>query len=93
MPDAVDPLGREQVVRLLAQRQGHRRSGGPMRTHRFGLSQKPLHGAAADLDTGAEHLPRYGAGAELGLRAEPPEFINCLANRIIDAVPDHGSIQ
>jgi hypothetical protein len=59
----------------------------------LGLSQHSLHGGAADLHAGAKHLPRYGAGAELRLRAQPPEFMHSPANRLVDPVPGHGSIQ
>ena len=59
----------------------------------LGLSQHPLHSAAADLDAGAEDLPRKPARAELRLRKEPAEFVDGPTNRIIDSVPDHCTTQ
>lgn len=93
MPDAVDPLGSEQVIRLLAQGCGHRWSGVLRWTYWFGLSQHPLHGGAANQDAGAKHLPRHRARAELWFWAKPSEFVGRPTNRLVDAVPDHGSIQ
>ena len=56
-------------------------------------AQHPLHSGSADLDAGAKHLPRYGTRAQLRFRTKPPMFVDGPANRIVDAVPDHGSVQ
>lgn len=93
LPDAVDPLRPEKMTRLLAHRQSHRRPGRTTWPWGLGLSQHALHGAAADLDAGAEDLPRNPAGTELRLRKEPAEFVDGPANRIIDSVPDHSTTQ
>ena len=93
MPDAVDSLRREQVMRSDSGRICHRGLGRLMWPRGLELSQHPLHGGAADLDAGAKHLPGHRARAELRFRAEMPKFLHGPPNCIVDAVPDHGPLQ
>lgn len=80
-------------MRLLAQGCGHGRPGALRWAYRPGLAQHPLHSGAADLDAGAEHLPGYGARAELRLRAQLPEFVDGPTKRVVGPIPYHGSSQ
>jgi len=64
MPEPVGPLGPEQMMWSAPGRSGHRGLNGPTWAQGLGLAQDPLHGAATDLDAGAEHVPRDRTRAE-----------------------------